>query len=111
MQPNGLQQQSQQEIEYERALQAVNIINRYNETYRLDEIITEPIYGYVSNYRGDLLSKIDEFKTIKLQLATLESLIPLFINCDKKDLIEPIQLILTAMKNEINTIETIKHYT
>lgn len=107
MPPDGPERPTQQESDYESALQAVNVLNTYNQRYRLDEIMKEPIYGYISSYRGELMSKIDEFKTIKLQINTLELLIPLF---DNKDLVEPIKLILTAIKNEINTIEIFKHY-
>ena len=107
---DGPEHSTQQEIDYEQALQAVNVLNTYNQKYRLNEIMKEPIYGYISSYRGELMSRIDEFKTIKLQLDTLELLIPL-INNHNKDLVEPIKLILTAIKNEINTIEMIKHYT
>lgn len=111
MPPDGPERPTQQEIDYEHALQAVNVLNAYNQRYKLHEIMKEPIYGYISSYRGELMSRIDEFKTIKLQLHTLELLIPLIANNDNKDLVEPIKLIVTAIKNEINTIEMIKHYT
>lgn len=107
MPPDGPERPSERDIAREEALKAIEIINNFNEKYRCIDAIQEPINGYVSSYRNDLLSKIDEFKTVKIQLNILELMIPIVSKEEDKYIIE---LLIQAIKNEINTIEIIKEY-